>query len=133
MIDEKLINVPDLETRPDLRPEWDEKRQAVYIPAIRRWVDAEDLEDEALDWEHATMKAMKAGKRLPTREEALALSLYAKDINDILAEHGRRPLSGWYWCGSCTGKHEAWYVWFPNREIYWADKYERRHVRCVCD
>ena len=122
---------PVLETRADLRPEWDERRQAVRIPAIGRWVDAEDLDEEEMGWEQAEMKAMRAGRRLPSREEALAIALYAKDINAVLAEHGHRPLSGWYWCGTSESRRDAWYAWLPGGEIYWADKYERKHARCI--
>lgn len=132
---DNLINttVPVLETRADLRPEWDEKRQAVYIPAVKRWLDAEDLDEDDLGWEQAEIKAMKAGRRLPSREEALALMLYAKDINAVLAEHGHRPMSGWYWTGTCEGRREAWYIWMPGGEVSTADKYERRGVRCISE
>lgn len=125
--------VPVLGTRADLKPEWDEKRQAVRIPAIERWLDAEDLDGDDLGWEPAMIKAAKAGRRLPTREEAFALMLYAKDINAVLVEHGHRPMSGWYWTGTAKDRRDAWYVWMPGGEVYWADQYERRGARCLSE
>ena len=110
-------------------PYWDEEREGVVIPALRKVLFAKCLGE--MRWEEAMEAAEKAGGKMPDRKEAKYLAYLVDDINRILKEHGGDPLEGWNWASLEFSATHAWYVYFSSGYLYTNNKYNSNYVRAL--
>ena len=82
-----------------IAPRWCEEQNGVYVPLIGKVLEADNLAAEAMCYQDIMKLAQKQGKQVATRAELFQLFLQKDEINEILAEHGCKVLTGWY-CAS---------------------------------
>ena len=110
-------------------PYWDEEREGVVIPALRKVLFAKCLGE--MPWKEAMDAAEKAGGKMPDRKEAKYLAYLIDDINRILKEHGGDPLEGWNWTSLENSATGAWSVYFSSGYLYGSSKYGSNYVRAL--
>lgn len=114
-----------------LKPYWDGKRQAVFVPVINKFLDAKRLTDEEVEWEEGIKLAKEAGKELPSQHDMFALLLFKDEINAIISVHGGDILEDWEWSSSEYSAGYAWNVYFNYGGVYYYSKCGYNYVRAV--
>lgn len=114
-----------------LKPYWDGKRQAVFVPVINKFLDAKRLTDEEVEWEEGMKLAKEAGKELPSQHDMFALLLFKDEINAIISVHGGDILEDWEWSSSECSAYYAWGVGFYDGYVNAGGKYNGYYVRAV--
>ena len=81
----------------NIKPYWDKKHKAVFVPVINKLLEAKDLCEEEKNWNETIRLAEEARKELPSKNDMLVIAYFQNEINSILEENNGKKLEGQYW------------------------------------